>query len=82
MNDLLEYLLAELNFLCYDLNYRLLGKFIYYLTRNFKFRAYLGANMKGAAGQQRVPSKFFKYYEVAFPKEISKQQTIIDYIDY
>ena len=62
-------------------NFRLLGKFIYYATRNYKFRAYLEANMKGAAGQQRVPSKFFQYCEITFPKERAEQQAIIKYID-
>ncbi|MCD4745971.1 MAG: restriction endonuclease subunit S, partial [Bacteroidales bacterium] len=61
--------------------FRVLGKYLYYVTRSKLFRKYLKANMKGAAGQQRVPSKFFQYCEIVFPESIKEQKEIINYLD-
>jgi len=54
--------------------------YLYYLTRNQYFRDFLEKNMKGAAGQQRVPAKFFKYTVLPLPK-IEEQKAIAAYLD-
>jgi len=56
------------------------AEYLYYLTRNQYFRDFLEKNMKGAAGQQRVPAKFFKYTVLPLPN-IEEQKTIADYLD-
>ncbi len=56
------------------------AEYLYYLTRNQYFRDFLEKNMKGAAGQQRVPAKFFKYTVLPLPN-IEEQKAIADYLD-
>jgi type I restriction enzyme S subunit len=61
---------------------KLLGKYIYYFTRTLKFRQEAEANMKGAAGQQRVVPRNFYNAKIQFPKTIKEQNKIIDKIEY
>lgn len=56
------------------------GKFLYLLTHNSFFRNFLAANMKGAAGQQRVPAKFFQLCDVPVPP-IEEQRAIAGFLD-
>lgn len=59
---------------------KVLGEYIYYFTRSVRFRKEAEANMKGAAGQQRVTSKYFSNTKIRFPKSIDQQQEIVDKI--
>ena len=56
------------------------GKFLYYLTYQEGFRKYAEANMKGAAGQQRVPSKILAYAVVPLPPK-PEQTAIAAHLD-
>lgn len=60
---------------------KVLGKFIYYFTRTLKFRQEAEANMKGAAGQQRVVPRNFYNAKIQFPKSIKKQNEILEKIE-
>jgi type I restriction enzyme S subunit len=57
------------------------GKFIYYITKNDEFRKLAVLSMRGAAGQQRVPSEFLKFSKFGFPKR-REQKEIADYLDH
>ena len=56
------------------------GKFLYYATFNPFFRSWAEKNMHGAAGQQRVPTRFVKYTDLALPP-LPEQKWIAAYLD-
>lgn len=56
------------------------GKFLYYVTFNPFFRAWAEKNMHGAAGQQRVPTRFLKYTGLPLPL-LPEQKRIAAYLD-
>lgn len=60
---------------------KILGKFIYYYTRAERYRLEAEANMKGAAGQQRVTPRFFNSSVIRYPKTIKEQEGVIAKID-
>lgn len=60
---------------------KILGKFIYYYTRAERYRLEAEANMKGAAGQQRVTPRFFNGSIIRYPKTIKDQEAVIVKID-
>ncbi len=60
---------------------KILGKFIYYYTRAERFRMEAEANMKGAAGQQRVTPRYFNSSVIRYPKTIEEQKAVIAKID-
>lgn len=55
-------------------------KFLFYHTKNYYFRIFLEKNMKGAAGQQRVPPKVIKNCAISFP-DLYEQVAITQYLD-
>lgn len=55
------------------------AEYLYFLTRNQFFRDFLAKNMKGAAGQQRVPPKVLKSSPLPLP-DISEQAEIATYL--
>ena len=52
------------------------AKFLYFVTLSDKFRRYGEVNMKGVAGQQRVPEIFIKDFWVALPP-VDEQKEIV-----
>ncbi len=60
---------------------KLIGKYIYYFTRTLRFRQEAEANMKGAAGQQRVVPRNFYNAKIQFPKTIKEQNVIVEKIE-
>nr|HPR90394.1 restriction endonuclease subunit S [Synergistaceae bacterium] len=56
------------------------GKFLYYVTFNPFFRSWAEKNMHGAAGQQRVPTRFLKYTGLPLPT-FPEQKRIAAYLD-
>lgn len=56
------------------------SKFLYYLTYSIDFRMYGEVEMRGSAGQKRVPDNFVKDYWFARPK-IEVQDVIATYLD-
>ncbi len=56
------------------------GHFLYYITVSHSFRIQGEAEMKGAAGQKRVPDEFIKNYRFNLPS-ITNQRRIADYLD-
>ena len=56
------------------------GKFLYFATFNPFFRAWAEKNMQGAAGQQRVTTRFLKYSTLPLPP-LAEQQRIAAYLD-
>lgn len=56
------------------------GKFLYYVTFNPFFRSWAEKNMHGAAGQQRVPTRFLKYTGLPLPP-LPEQKRIAAYLD-
>lgn len=56
------------------------AKFLYYTTFNPFFRSWAEKNMHGAAGQQRVPTRFLKYTDLALPP-LPEQKRIAAYLD-
>lgn len=53
--------------------------FLYYLTKLHSFRSIGESNMKGSAGQKRVPELFIKDFVFPFPT-VNEQQEIAEYI--
>ncbi len=56
------------------------AKFLYLLTTTMPFRAFGEAEMKGAAGQKRVPENFIKDFRLGVPP-LSHQKHIIHFLD-
>jgi type I restriction enzyme S subunit len=56
------------------------GKFLYFATFNPFFRAWAEKNMQGAAGQQRVTTRFLKYSMLPLPP-LAEQKRIAAYLD-
>jgi type I restriction enzyme, S subunit len=56
------------------------GKFLYFATFNPFFRAWAEKNMQGAAGQQRVTTRFLKYSTLPLPP-LAEQKRIAAYLD-
>lgn len=56
------------------------GKFLYYVTFDPTFRAYAADNMKGAAGQKRVTSRFIKDTHFFLPP-LPEQERIAAFLD-
>jgi type I restriction enzyme S subunit len=56
------------------------AKYLYLLTTIHPFRKFGEANMKGAAGQKRVPEEFVKDFMLGFPS-ISEQRAIVDFLN-
>jgi len=56
------------------------GKFLYFATFNPFFRAWAEKNMQGAAGQQRVTTRFLKYSTLPLPP-LAEQTRIAAYLD-
>ena len=56
------------------------GKFLFYFTWNTEYRKLAVLSMRGAAGQQRVPSEFIKQSRISFPPR-TEQTTIANYLD-
>jgi type I restriction enzyme S subunit len=56
------------------------GKFIWYLTKTNLFGEIGKTEMKGAVGQQRIPSDFVENFYFAQPS-LDEQQDIVDYLD-
>jgi len=59
---------------------RLLGKYLYFVTRCEYFRIFGSEVMTGSAGQKRVPLSFVANFTVGFP-EINEQKSIVDEIE-
>lgn len=57
----------------------LIGRFLYYVTVEQRFRELGRAAMMGAAGQQRVPEEFVRDYQLAVPP-ITEQHAIVEHI--
>jgi restriction endonuclease S subunit len=60
--------------------WRVDGKFLYYSTFDSVYRAYAAENMRGAAGQKRVSTKFLSYTSIYLPT-IAEQRRIVAYLD-
>lgn len=60
---------------------KILADLIYFYTRSKRFRKEAEANMKGAAGQQRVTPKYFYNAKILFPHSIKQQKEIIEQIE-
>lgn len=56
------------------------ARFLYYVTASRKFRDTGAAEMRGAAGQQRVTPDFIKNYQVETPS-IEQQRRIANWLD-
>jgi type I restriction enzyme S subunit len=56
------------------------SKYLYLITRIYPFRAFGEVNMKGAAGQKRVPEDFIKDFSLGLPK-IDEQKQIVAFLD-
>jgi len=56
------------------------GRFLYFATFNPFFRVWAEKNMQGAAGQQRVTTRFLKYSTLPLPT-IAEQTRIAAYLD-
>lgn len=56
------------------------GRFLYFATFNPFFRVWAEKNMQGAAGQQRVTTRFLKYSTLLLPT-ITEQTRIAAYLD-
>ena len=56
------------------------SKYLYLITRIYPFRAFGEVNMKGAAGQKRVPEEFIKDFSLGLPK-VLEQRAIADFLD-
>ena len=61
-------------------SHRIVGRYLSYVTRSVPFRSLGAAEMKGAAGQQRVPEDFIRDFRIPLPA-ITTQQAIADYLD-
>lgn len=59
---------------------KLEGRFLHYVTRSTIFRDNGAAEMKGAAGQQRVPEDFVKNFQIWTPP-LTVQRAIADFLD-
>lgn len=59
---------------------RLLGKYLYYVTRCDYFRIFGSEVMTGSAGQKRVPSSFVVNFSIGFPG-INEQKAIVSAIE-
>lgn len=57
------------------------GRFLHYITRSAMFREGGAAEMKGAAGQQRVPEDYVKDFQVRVPS-LRIQQAIANSLDH
>ncbi len=56
------------------------ARFLYYITKSYRFCNMGQALMTGAAGQKRVPSSFLEEYIQEVPP-LPEQQTIADFLD-
>ncbi len=56
------------------------NKFLFYIIHQEEFRKVGEIEMKGAAGQKRVPQDFLKQYPIAYPP-ISNQKEIAEFLD-
>jgi len=56
------------------------SKYLYLITRIYPFRAFGEVNMKGAAGQKRVPEDFIKDFSLGVPR-IDEQKKIVAFLD-
>jgi restriction endonuclease S subunit len=59
--------------------HRVSSDFLYFVTRMPKFRELGELNMKGSAGQKRVPSDFVKNFEFGLPP-IEEQEQIVAHL--
>mgnify|MGYP001586579441 CR=1 FL=1 len=56
-------------------------KYLFLLTTTYPFHAFGEANMKGAAGQKRVPEEFVKDFLLGFPS-LKEQRAIVAFLDH
>jgi len=57
------------------------GKFLYWITRQNAFRKIGATELRGSAGQQRVPIEFVKNWVVALPSD-EEQKFIVAFLDH
>ncbi len=56
------------------------SRYLYHLTRTDRFRAQAEALMTGSAGQRRVPTEFFRRYEIRVPP-LAEQRRIAEVLE-